>query len=120
MRYNGIALVAAIALSLLGCGPAAYRYRVGVLTPDTPEGNACRRECLALVGVCAYYREGSVQVHIEAGAYSSRYGCPGIVSDCLLTCEGAIVARDDPPRMVPVGWGYSDDAEEREDDEFVD
>lgn len=104
-KLTAAALVAAAAL-FIGCGPTAYRYRVGILTPNTPEGNACRRECLALIGACVYYRKGDVQVWIEAGDYSYLYGCPGLISDCLVTCPGAIVNPDDPPRFiaVPHSW----------------
>lgn len=108
MKPISMALIAAGAILALSCSPAVYRYRAGILTPDTPEGNACRRECLALVGSCLYYRKGDTQVIIEAGPYSHRHGCPGIISDCLITCPGAIVDPDDPPRMIPVGWGYTD------------
>lgn len=115
---------AACALSALACAtlpeepePWRYRYNVGILTPNTPEGLACRRECLTSVGTCSYYRQGALQVTIEAGRYSRAYGCPGMVSDCLELCPGAIVDPDNPPEMIPV---YPTVPAEEDGHEFAD
>lgn len=104
MRKTMLLAVGAVAaLSAIGCTRPYYRYHAGVLTPATPEGMACRRECLALVGQCTYYWRDDVQVRVEVGRWSQRYGCPGLVSDCLELCPGAMVDPEHPPQMIPVG-----------------
>jgi hypothetical protein len=94
---------ALLVVAAFGCAPTTshMRYRVGVDVPSTPEALSCKRECLALYGPCANYSSGTLDVTPEAGKYSKLYGCPGLVSDCLLTCPGAALA-DNGPGLVPV------------------
>lgn len=89
---------ALLMIAVVGCAPRTshLRYRVGVEVPKTPEALSCKRECLALYGPCTNYRSGNLVVLPEAGKYSKLYGCPGLVSDCLLTCPGAAVAGHGP------------------------
>jgi len=105
-KVRALALVALVALP--ACPPAYFRYQAGITTPDTPEANACRRQCLALVGSCTYYRDGETQVRVEAGRYSQEFGCPGMVSDCLALCPGAAVDTAAPPALIPVNMDGAD------------
>lgn len=98
--------------SLTGCAQQPYFiYRAGILTADTDEGRACRRECLSAIGGCSNYwartRDGATAtVYIQAGPYSQRHGCPALISDCLATCPGAKEDPAAPPAMIYVdGWG---------------
>lgn len=115
MRKTMLLAVGAVAaLSAIGCTRPYYRYHAGVLTPATPEGMACRRQCLALVGTCSNYLRGDHAVIVEVGRWTRAYGCPGMVSDCLELCPGAMVDPEHPPRMIPVGFvddGDDDGAE---------
>lgn len=106
-----------------GCGRGYYVYRAGIVTADTEEGRACRRECLGVIGVCGNYagtdRAGrSVPVFIEAGPYSREHGCPGVISDCLETCPGARVDAEAPPAMIYIDkWGNRYDSSKPEPDD---
>lgn len=60
----------ALLLGLLASGISAACYP-RVIVPSTPEGNACRRECMAISNTCR-------------GADCSRQN-----RDCLLSCPGA-------------------------------
>jgi len=109
-------VAAALGCALAGCRipPSAYAYEVGIEVPTTPEGQACRRQCLTSIGVCSNYTtwNGAEMVPLfpHAGEYSSRFGCPGLVSDCLATCPGAHETAGGP-RVVPIGGVDWDDSE---------
>lgn len=91
MKTMALALVA---LLLSGCPVKPhYIYRAGITTPATAEGHECRRQCLGMIGACGNYLRDSKPVFVEAGPYSARYGCPAIVSDCMVLCPGA---KEDP------------------------
>lgn len=121
MRKTMLLAVGAVAaLSAIGCTRPYYRYHAGVLTPATPEGMACRRQCLALVGTCSNYLRGDHTVVVEVGRWTRAYGCPGMVSDCLELCPGAVVDPEHPPRMIPVGFGDDGDDGDDEGAEFAD
>ncbi len=84
-----------------GCSPyvAQYHYRVGVDMPTTAEAAACQRECMALFGACPQ-AIGAAPVIPVVGPHSLAYGCPGLVTDCMLTCPGAQLAADGPA-LIP-------------------
>jgi hypothetical protein len=47
-------------------------------------------------------------VYPDAGTYSHKYGCPGLVSDCMLTCPGATVATPGPGFTTESRWAEDD------------
>lgn len=68
-------LIAALYFAaMIGCGAA------NVNIPPTPEGNACRRECMAIYNVCS---DPSLLQRIW------MQSCHGQNEECLMGCPGA-------------------------------
>lgn len=67
---------------LAGCSPKR------VVVANTPEGNACRRECMQLFNDC------------QDGKRKNRKACTARENDCLTTCPGAVLGHQsaNPPR----------------------
>lgn len=62
-----------VGLLVVGCGPKR------VVVANTPEGNACRRECMKLFNEC------------QGGQRKNRKVCMERENECLTTCPGAVV-----------------------------
>lgn len=75
--------VVVLSLGSTGCG----RKRVQVA--NTPEGNACRRECMSLFNEC------------QGGQRKNRKVCEARETECLTTCPSA-VAAEEPSAAAPV------------------
>lgn len=110
-----IAVVAALSALTLACvegGTIRYRFIPGVDVPKTPEGGVCVRQCMGLLtNSCAMTGTSSTQVtktlegtatHVTVetsyaiGPHTDKLGCPGLYSDCLLTCPGAVQTPEGP------------------------
>ena len=80
---------------LVGTPPPTYVYTPGVELPDTAEAQACKRQCMPLAQRCDNYDPvTSASVIADVGPYSRKFGCPGVLTDCLLTCPGARLAHE--------------------------
>lgn len=71
MRTLWMVVVVVLAVGAVGCGHK--RVRVA----NTPEGNACNRECMQLFNDC------------QDGKRRNRKACEARENDCLRTCPGA-------------------------------
>jgi hypothetical protein len=75
-------LVMVVGVVVLGLGGAACSGRKRVTVANTPEGNACRRECMALFNDC------------QDGKRKNRKVCLARENECLTTCPGAVLGGE--------------------------
>ena len=85
-------------LGVAACAPTVIKIRpTTIVVGNTPEGNACTRQCMQVVSSCIPGCHVEVSVFRRAAGIAAVQQCMDSCADqrdtCLKTCPGALDSR---------------------------